>query len=282
MECVIVFEDYKTDVLSRLYTSIYDGSAEFIRFSGGNGKLTSEVERLLSYRSDIFVIVILDMVPENSDIVTIYNNLKMLGTVHSEFSGRYIIIPDICAEYRFIEAFQDLKLFQSQEDLELCLKKGDYKSSTVLNKHFPEESVYHKNFEKYCKFILKYTVRDCASSDSVENDLFQKFYLENCECKDCDISKDRLENKSCKYVNTLPFVSNLNLIEGIKLEGVITYKELHALHVKLVDEFNKWVDIYKTIYKRPGKRFRHITPMSDACVINIQGLNLRITIPEEE
>lgn len=219
MECVILFEDYKADVLSKLYTSIYEENTECIRFSGGNGKLTSEVEKLLSNNSDIFVVVVLDMVPENSDIVTIYNNLKMLGTVHSEFSGRYLIIPNVCAEYRFIKAFQKLNLFQSQEDLGLCLNKGDYKSSSILNSHFPVEGVYHKNFEKYCKFILKYTVRDCVSSDSVENDLFQKFYTENCECKDCDLSGDLLKDKSCKFVNALPFVLNINIVDDIQLEG---------------------------------------------------------------
>ena len=282
MECIIVFEDYKNDVLSKLYTSIYDENTESIRFSGGNGKLTSEVAKMLSNNGDIFVIVVLDMVPENSDIVTIYNHLKMLGTVHPEFLGRYIIIPNICAEYRFIEAFQRLNLFQSQEDLDLCLNKGDYKSSSTLNRHFPIESAYHKNFEKYCKFILKYTVKNCVSSDSMGNDLFQKFYTENCECKNCDLFGNMLEYKSCKYINALPFVLNTNIADDIKLEGDITYKELYSRHVKLVNEFNRWVDTYKAIYKSPGKRFRHVTPMSDVCVKNIQGLKLRIAIPEEK
>jgi hypothetical protein len=33
----------------------------------------------------------------------------------------------------------------------------------------------------------------------------------------------------------------------------ITYNELYSLHVKFVDEFNKWVDKYKAIYKSPRK-----------------------------
>lgn len=276
MECVIYFEDYKTDALSRLFTSAYKENDETIRFSGGNGKLTSEVEQLLSNNSDIFVIAVLDMVPENSDIVTIYNNLKMIGVIHPEFLGRYIIIPNICAEYRFIKAFRELQLFQSREDVDLCLSKGDYKNSSELNRRFPEESVYHKNFEKYCKFILKYTVNHCVSSDSVENALFQKFYLEDCECEDCDYSGILLKDKACEYVNTLPFVLNVNMLKDIRLEGDIQYKNLYSIHLSLINEFNKWVDTYKAIYRSPGKKYRHVTPMQEVCTANIQGLKQKI------
>lgn len=282
MECVIYFEDYKTDALSRLFTSAYKENNETIKFSGGNGKLTSEVEKLLLKNSDIFVIAVLDMVPENSDIVTIYNNLKMIGVIHPEFLGRYIIIPNICAEYRFIEAFRELQLFQSWEDVDLCLSKGDYKNSSELNRLFPKEGVYHKNFEKYCKFMLKYTVNHCVSSDSVENALFQKFYLEDCECEDCGYSGILLKDKACEYVNALPFVLNVNMLKDIRLEGDIQYKNLYSIHLSLINEFNKWVDTYKAIYRSPGKKYRHVTPMLEVCTANIQGLKQKIIITKEK
>lgn len=138
MECVIYFEDYKEDALSKLYTSAYEENTVSIKFSGGNGKLASEVERLISSNLNVFVVVVLDMVPENSDIVTVYNQLKMIGRIHPEFQGRYIIIPNVCAEYRFIKAFKELKFFQSQEDIALCMSKGDYKKSARLNQLFPD------------------------------------------------------------------------------------------------------------------------------------------------
>lgn len=279
---MIYFEDYKTDALSRLFTSAYKKNNASIRFSGGNGKLTSEVEQLLSNNSDIFVIAVLDMVPENSDIVTIYNNLKMIGAIHPELLGRYIIIPNVCAEYRFIEAFRELQLFQSREDVDLCLSKGDYKNSSELNRLFPEEGVYHKNFEKYCKFILKYTVNHCVSSDSVENALFQKFCLEDCECEDCDYSGILLKDKACEYVNALPFVLNVNMLKDIRLKGDIQYKNLYSIHLSLINEFNKWVDTYKAIYRSPGKKYRHVTPMPEVCTANIQGLKQKIIITKEK
>lgn len=282
MECVIYFEDYKTDALSRLFTSAYKENNETIRFSGGNGKLTSEVEQLLSNNSDIFVIAVLDMVPENSDIVTIYNNLKMIGVIHPEFLGRYIIIPNVCAEYRFIETFRELQLFQSREDVDLCLNKGDYKNSLELNRLFSEEGVYYKNFEKYCKFILKYTGNHCISSDSMENDVFQKFYLEDCECDDCDYSGNLLKDKACEYVNSLPFVLSVNMLDHISIEGDIVYKDLYSIHVELVNGFNKWVDTYKAIYRSPGKKYRHVTPMPEVFDKNIQGLKQKIVIRKEK
>ena len=195
MECVIYFEDYQKDVLSKLYTSAYEEENASIRFSGGNGKLAPEMERLLYDNPEVFIIAVLDMVPENSDIVTIYNHLKMIGKLHPEFQRRYIIIPNVCAEYRFIKVFKERKLFRSREDVDLCLNKGDYRKSSLLNQLFLEEGVYHKNFEKYCKFILKYTVNHCISIDSVENELFQKFYLEDCDCKDCDFMRESLKDK---------------------------------------------------------------------------------------
>lgn len=278
MECVIYFEDYRADVLSKLYTFVYEKNTLSIRFSGGNGKLASEVEQLLFSDPEVFVIAVLDMVPENSDIVTIYNHLKMIGRIHPEYQGRYIIIPNICAEYRFIKAFRTLNLFQSQEDVCLCLSRGDYKSSSLLNQLFPEGGVYHNNFEKYCKFILKYTVSRCVSSDSVENDLFQKFYLEDCVCEDCDLSSESLQEKSCRYINTLPFVLHTNMQGDTGVEGDIGYKELYYIHVSLVDEFNKWVDIYRTIYRSPGKKYRHVTPMSAERIEGIRGLKQKIVI----
>ncbi|NBJ03739.1 hypothetical protein D3Z62_27585 [Lachnospiraceae bacterium] len=87
MECVIYFEDYQKDVLSKLYTSAYEEENASIRFSGGNGKLAPEMERLLYDNPEVFIIAVLDMVPENSDIVTIYNHLKMIGNCILNFKG---------------------------------------------------------------------------------------------------------------------------------------------------------------------------------------------------
>ena len=281
MECVIYFEDYKEDALSKLYTSAYEENTVSIKFSGGNGKLASEVERLISSNLNVFVVVVLDMVPENSDIVTVYNQLKMIGRIHPEFQRRYIIIPNVCAEYRFIKAFKELKFFQSQEDIALCMSKGDYKKSARLNQLFTEECVYHKNFEKYCKFILKYTVNHCISSDSAGNDQFQKFYLKDCECEGCDFSRDTLKDKSCKYINELPFVLNVNIVDDILVQGDMDYKELYSIHSNLINEFNKWVDIYKEMYRSPGKKYRHVTPMSEISAEDIQGLKQKIVITKE-
>lgn len=263
MECVVYFEDYRTDVLSRLYIAAYQENTASIRFSGGNGKLVSEVEALLSNDPEVFVIVVLDMVPENSDIVTIYNNLKMIGKVYPQFLGRYIIIPTVCAEYRFIKAFHDFNLFQSHEDIDLCLGKGDFRNSRILNQLFAKDSAYYKNFEKYCKFVLKYTVSQCISSDSVENKLFQKFYLEDCICADCDYRGKSLRDKSCKYINVLPFVLVIDLLEDIRGEGDMDYKKLYSVHDSLVKEFNQWVDRYKEIYGSPGTKYRHVTSMPE-------------------
>lgn len=278
MECVIYFEDYQKDVLSKLYTSAYEEENVSIRFSGGNGKLAPEMEQLLYDNPEVFIIAVLDMVPENSDIVTIYNHLKMIGKLHPEFQRRYIIIPNVCAEYRFIKAFSERKFFQSREDVDLCLNKGDYRKSLLLNQIFPKEGVYHKNFEKYCKFILKYTVNHCISSDSVGNELFQKFYLEDCDCKDCDFSRESLKDKSCRYINTLPFVLPSNMPDDIIFEGNIKYKDLYSIHLSLIDEFNKWVDMYKMIYRTPGKKYRHVTPMPEASAEDICGLKRKIVI----
>ena len=59
------------------------------------------------------------------------------------------------------------------------------------------------------------------------------------------------------------------------------YKELYSIHSNLINEFNKWVDIYKEMYRSPGKKYRHVTPMSEISAEDIQGLKQKIVITKE-
>ena len=244
---MIIFEDKKTDALSRLFRAAYpeDISDKFI-YSKGNGRLEEVVIEhinVLKEDTDALIIVYMDTVPLNKNIVGIYNKLRKLS---KENNYRIIILNIVCAEFYFLKAFEEWKeLLISDEGMGIALSYGDYRKSNLMLDE--QNKKYCKNFERYCKLLLKINYIDCVKhSRGQENDnlQYEDFYTKDCNCNMCDECEYKgktLLEKSFMLISEYPCfpVGSLN-----KHVRELNESALWSLHRKLIDNYNDTIRRY--------------------------------------
>ena len=98
----------------------------------------------------------LDMVPDNRQLVPIYNKLKRL---YSTSGRRVVVLPIICSECYFIRSIQHSPVIQNAEALRYCVEVSPWWKSPIVG---VEDLKFCKNFEKYCKLFLLKAVSGCV------------------------------------------------------------------------------------------------------------------------
>lgn len=177
-----VFEDYPDDLLSLLFKAAYPHVAAVdFKYSKGNGALVSLAETVL-LNSEETIFVYLDTIPGNESISKVYYNLKKLVI---KYPGRLWVFPIVCAEYYFIRAFHEPCYKKSDIEINTVLNKGDYRLSRLLCE--PNNKMYVKNFEKFCKLTLVENYIDCIKHTRGIKECNQEyglFYNTDCTCQD--------------------------------------------------------------------------------------------------
>ena len=228
-----IFEDKKDDILSKLLCRAYseEVSSNFI-FAGGNGRIKSVLEGLLS-TGDEYIFIFLDTIPANDSIRRLYRDLSRI----CKKSERCIVFPIVCSEYYFIKFLYDIQFPVNDLDaLKFCVDKTFYKSSSLLD---TEESVlFAKNFEKFYKLVLKHV--NVLNSCLEKSDNYIKFL--SCDCI-CDNELDKcyslsLLKNAVGYISKFPCFPSGSYLD----ELVLTKDEIVQEHRNLVDGFNAWSD----------------------------------------
>lgn len=230
---IYLFEDDENTSSSRLFRFAYgnERTKDFI-YSFGNGKMLSKCESLLR-SSDEDIVAFVDMSPDNVELRKIYNKLARIAKkfVKSDGSVRLHVIPIICAEYYMIKLLDVVGLLSSTFiDIDKC--EDNSVDIDRLRKDACSEII--KNYEKYCKDVLKIKAADCAKSNSIRKDKYNKFYDLDCECESCRMNCYGMILRE-KSVNLL---KQYIVVPAIGADGFKTMSCREA-HKKSVDEYNR-------------------------------------------
>lgn len=253
---IYLFEDKKDDILSKLFRAGYTNTSNFI-YANGNSKLEKTACNILQTTSEN-VGIFIDMIPGNDSIHKIYYSLKRLG---NKYPNRVIILPLVCSEYYFIRSILDTNIIRLNRDVTLCTSRGLYFGADALND--PRSKVFCKNFEKFCKLILMRYVDDCVRHSTIKEDgsansLYGYYYTNNCHCnksKTCCKSIS-LEDKSFKFLSEFPCIP---VGSNSKCKVNVSDQEMIQLRLKLINDYNKMVDLYKGNDPDKTKKYKYIT-----------------------
>lgn len=259
-----IFEDKRDDILTRLFREAYskDVSDNFI-YTNGNTNIYDKVLNLIQADSDSIVAIYMDVIPGNKECVKDYNRLMALIRANRH---RAVLFPIVCLEWYMIEALcRYSKYIDINNDVEIARSKGDYRQSKI----YAQSNGKCRNFEKYCKFILKNYVKDCINTSKGPNGCESNkhhslHYTENCKCSmhmdDC--TEKSLLRKSLELLSIfdcIPANVNYSIKESVSLI------EAQQISDKLADEFNRWSDEYAKIdIKGFGdtSKYKHILKMN--------------------
>lgn len=232
---IYIFEDNENADISVLFKEAYreyNRNLKFI-YVMGNGRLYSEAKKQLELCNNEEVAVYMDMIPCNPDCAKIFRELSKLSRKNNY---RVIIMPIVCAEYYMIKSLED-KDFINDEHIKCINKEQHFKSDLLKNDNYAAK--YCKNFEKYCKYILKFTSkRDCIKPMNVDKKIRGEYYRQDCLC-----SKPDNECKSLSLINkSLALLSQYQYVPA--LTGRVT-SDAWEIHRKLVEEYNNFVTKYR-------------------------------------
>lgn len=252
---IYLFEDNEKDLISILYKSIYGSNMiRNFRYCNGNGNLCKTTKDELNKHNDS-IAVFMDTIPGNRDIIRIYNELKSLSL---KSNNRVIVFPIVCSEYYFIKSILDKNVIEDYTGIDICISKKPYFKSPLIQSE--EDRRFCKNFEKYCKLILKKNLHNCAKHTSLNNDKYGIYYKSDCLCSSelasCKILD--IEAKSFDLVKQYPCFPKLYTVTNLVK---FSERDIIQIHRRLVDEFNSMVDIYTNEDIANIHKYKHISYM---------------------
>lgn len=251
---IYIFEDHDNATLSQFFRSAYpeDISRQFI-YVGGNGNLNSHVKDNLS--NDDYIIVYMDAIPGNASIIDTWRELRKTSR---DNDYRVIVLPIVCAEYYLLQSIVHTNVIQSQIGLEECLGLNPYFNSAAIVTD--ADRVFVKNFEKYCKLILRKNLHTCANLTSEAN---RQFYIGSCLCNapQSGCTTQSLCLKAVQYVTQYPcFPGGIYEPEGLlplNLSG-LSVNQLWDTHRRLVADFEAMRDRFAA--QDHTRKYGHLMP----------------------
>lgn len=245
-----IFEDKESDYLSKLFRGAYPNSVtRNFCYSNGNGQLVSKTISFLDNEDLLFVF--LDTVPANSDIILIYEELC---DISRDNNFKVIVFPIVCAEYYFIKSISNYEhIVVDNDTVRLCVNKEFFFDCDLLLKDSKSAS-FARNFERFCKIVMK-NKSVLASCLHLQENGEIKFFNSDCLC-DCYIDSCiniSLRQKSLNFVKEYPCFPSGSYLN----ENLCNKDDIINIHRMLVDEFNAWVDSYKSI-DVTARKYRHI------------------------
>ena len=236
---IYIFEDHPEADISLLFKSAYSEKvAKNFIYAKGNGNLADKVNSCLLNTTDM-IIVFMDMIPGNKDCYTIYRELCCISKKNS---NRVVVLPIICAEYYMIQSIQNEDMFIDAVEVDRCINKIPHITSNLM-KH-PDKAKYCKNFEKYCKYILRYnTAKDCLKPYNKNSDINGEYYRKTCTCQvsTVDCVQKPLSEKAIDLLLSYQYVPGGSIALNVKN---LAEKDIWDIHRELVDEYNAFADEY--------------------------------------
>lgn len=253
---IYIFEDNSNADISKLFRVGYteDIHKKFV-YAQGNGNITKYVMQNI-YKED-FIIVYMDMIPGNLDCVTIYKDLR---TLSYENNFKIIVIPIVCAEYYMLKSLKDkMYLFKDENEVRRCIDKVPHISSKIAKDDRYKN--YCKNFEKYCKILLKFeTTKECIKPFNIKESKNGQYYREDCICEiNSELcTNDSLISKCYKLwleYKYIPFRGIIDKEKNVNIEGS------WEAHRELVEQYNNFVSEYRKLDTNNLSKYKFIKPI---------------------
>lgn len=251
---IYIFEDHPDADISKLFKSAYNNNNinNFI-YAKGNGNLVDKINYYISKTTDK-IIVFMDTIPGNKDCYSIYREIRLISIKHN---CRVIVLPIICSEYYMIKSIKNKDIFKDREEINRCIMKEPHITSSLMN--HKDKASYCRNFEKYCKYLLKYnTVKNCLKNYNKEDNINGEYYNESCKCNKAmsDCIQITLSEKAIALLIAYKYIPSGSIADKVKH---LTDDELWDIHRKLVDEYNAFVDSYILVDSNELNKYKKIT-----------------------
>ena len=251
---IYIFEDHPDADISILFKSAYsnDKLSNFV-YAEGNGNLIDEVNDYLLKTSDM-IVVFLDTIPGNKDCYFIYREISLISKKNNY---RIVILPIVCAEYYMIKSLKDTGMIKDSLETNRCIEKKPHITSNLMA--YADKARYCKNFEKYCKYILKYNAaKQCLKPYNKEDDINGEYYRETCGCykATADCMNKSLSEKAISLLAAYRYVPSGRIAENVKN---LTEKEIWDIHRALVDEYNDFKDQYILVDSKALNKYKKIS-----------------------
>ena len=237
MSVKMLFEDNEKSILSTFLRNAYN--EECIIFTNGNYNLSLVLDSV--WKSDDFYLVYIDVVPDNSKTIDIYEALLDLVADKGWLNVRIIPIP--CIEYYIL-----MELWEKNDTVNCVLNKGAYKATDL----YRASGACAKSFEKYCKQLVSNTGDNCkrvASLSKVSPSTRGRYYITDCLCSNVytnigHVAKS-LESKAVDVIRRLPvYVTPPSIKKEVPLLSVKQIDEIVIRQQKILVD---WYDLYVQI-----------------------------------
>lgn len=236
---VFLFEDSPRTPSSKLLVNSYNGKS--IYFSDGNLLVRSKVEELLN-EGCTKIILFLDVNPNNSNTISLLSHLSTIKYIDERWKD-VVIVPIICIEF-FIASICKKFGYFNEEQLQRSIVKYlvntfDWNKMPNMVKSKSLEKIYKRLFEASgkCQFCLE------------NRDGSGKFYLQDCNCEDCDLSKANLLLKAEQLYMSLPMFEVIDK----EHEKVLHEFGIDFNAISLEELHNKQQEFYNDICLKMGK-----------------------------
>jgi len=236
---IYIFEDHSNADISRLFKAAYDDEKQknFI-YAEGNGNLADKAGYYLANSTET-IVVFMDAIPDNKECYRIYREISCM----SKRNGfRIVLLPIVCAEYYMIKSIRHLDMFADLGEVDRCIAKIPHITSKLMSNKY--KARYCRNFEKYCKYIIRYNVsKTCIKPYNIDQDINGEFYKGACTCQKStsDCVEEPLSQKAERLLLSYKYVPSGSIATNVKN---LTEKEIWDVHRKLVDEYNDFVNEY--------------------------------------
>lgn len=236
---IYIFEDHPDADISILFKSAYsDDKIKNFIYAKGNGNLVDNVKDSLLKTTDM-IVVFLDTIPGNKDCYSLYREISFISKKNNY---RIVILPIVCAEYYMIMSIKDTSMIKDFMEIDRCIRKEPHITSCLME--YIDKARYCKNFEKYCKYLLKYNaVKDCIKPYNKSSDINGEYYRKNCLCQKntVDCIQKTLSEKAISLLAAYKYVPSGSIAVNVKN---LTEEEIWDIHRELVDEYNDFTDKY--------------------------------------
>lgn len=250
---IYIFEDHPDADISILFKSAY--SSDTVRsfvYTKGNGNLVDSVNYFLSETTDM-IAVFMDTIPGNKDCYSVY---REIGLVSKKNDYRVVVLPIVCAEYYMIKSIEGTDMMKDPEETARCIRKEPHITSRLMD--YADKARYCKNFEKYCKYILKYNAaKDCLKPYNKIIDTNGEYYREKCNCQKAagDCIQKPLSEKAQELLTAYRYIPSGSAVVNATS---LTEKEIWNVHRELVDEYNAFVDKYISVDSNALNKYKKV------------------------
>lgn len=207
---IFIFEDKAESPLSKLYTDLYKDCNDLeIIYSNGNGGLYNRINERFRESSD-YIVVFIDVVPDNIETIRLYRRLYRIFE-YSQSTKRVFIMPIICAEYNYMLSL----------DLELATDLNEVRNCIELS--LDNYSSNFKNYEKYCKHVVKNCFDICVGDRS--NFKYTEANCDSACCRFKNCREIKRVDKAVRLVTKYPVFFELP-INSNKYTELSNYNDL--------------------------------------------------------